>query len=108
MATFCRCERQHGFGVQSYPVRGMKYRIAIWAMAGMLVAGFWALFAFATFPSIQRMQGLWPYISLTCPIAIVGMHHAVTVYESIAANAVTYAAVGLVFETLWRQLRHAQ
>ena len=32
----------------------MKYRIAMWAIAGFLVAGFWALFAKATFPSHQR------------------------------------------------------
>ena len=29
----------------------MKYRIVMWAGAGFLVAGFWALFAIATFPS---------------------------------------------------------
>jgi len=32
----------------------MKYRIARWASAGFLVAGFWALFAFVTFPICKR------------------------------------------------------
>jgi hypothetical protein len=85
----------------------MKYRIAIWAIIGLLVAGFWAFFAVATFPSTDRMRDVWPLISFTCPIALLGMHHAVSLYEALAANAVTYAVVGLVVETLRRQLHHA-
>jgi len=41
--------------------RTMKYRIALWGSAGFLVAGFWALFAFATFPATNerlRISGL--------------------------------------------------
>lgn len=86
----------------------MKYRIAIWATVGLLVAVFWALFAIATFPSSERMRDLWPLVTVTCPIAILGMHHAVSLYASLAANAVTYAVVGLIVETLRRQLHHAQ
>ncbi len=86
----------------------MKYRIAIWAIVGLLVAGFWALFSFATFPSTERMRDAWPLVSLTCPIAILGMHHAVSLYEVLAANAVTYGVVGLIVETLRRQLHRAQ
>ena len=68
----------------------MKNRIAIWASAGFLVAGFWALFAIATFPSTsERMRDVWTLISLTCPIAIAGMHHPISLYETLAANAVT-------------------
>ena len=85
----------------------MKYRIAIWALVGVLVAGFWSLFAFATFPSADRMREVWALVTFTCPIAIFGRHHAVTLYEALAANAVTYAVVGLFAETLRRQLRHA-
>ncbi len=86
----------------------MKYRIAIWAMAGFLVAGFWALFAVATFPSTnERMRDVWTFVCITCPIAIAGMHHAISLYETLAANAVTYALVGLIVETVRRQLRHA-
>jgi uncharacterized BrkB/YihY/UPF0761 family membrane protein len=85
----------------------MKYRIAIWAIAGLLVAGFWALYAFATFPSTERMRDVWPVITFTCPIAILGMHHVISLYESLAANAITYALVGLIVETLRKQLHHA-
>jgi hypothetical protein len=81
----------------------MKYRIAIWATIGSLVAGFWAFFAFATFPSTDRMRDLWPLITFTCPIAILGMHHAVSLYQALVANLVTYAGVGLIVETFRRQ-----
>jgi hypothetical protein len=85
----------------------MKYRIAIWAIIGLLVAGFWAFFAFASFPSTDRMRDVWPLITFTCPIAILGMHHAVSLYQVLAANTVTYAGAGLIVETLRRQLHHA-
>ena len=87
----------------------MKYRIAIWASAGFLIAGFWALFAIATFPSTnERMREVWALVSLTCPISIAGMHYPISLYETLAANAVTYALVALVVETLRRQLDHAK
>jgi hypothetical protein len=87
----------------------VKNRIAIWASAGFMVAGFWALFAIATFPSTsERMREVWTLISLTCPIAIAGMHHPISLYATLAANAVTYALVGLIVETLRQQLHHAK
>jgi hypothetical protein len=87
--------------------REMKYRVAMWAVVGLLVAGFWALFARATFPSTERLRDVWTLVCITCPIAIAGMHHAISLYESLAANAVTYALVGLIVETLRKQLHHA-
>jgi hypothetical protein len=87
----------------------MKYRIALWGSAGFLVAGFWALFAFATFPATnERLRGLWACVSLTCPVAIAGRHYPISLYEALAANAVTYALVGLIVETLRHQLHHAK
>ena len=83
----------------------MKWRMAIWATAGLLVAGFWALFAFVTFPSTsERMRDVWALISLTCPVAIAGKHYPISLYEALTANAVTYTLVGLIVETLRRQL----
>jgi hypothetical protein len=85
----------------------MKYRIAIWAIAGFLVAGFWALFAIATFPSTnERLRDVWTLVCVTFPIAI-ARGHSISLYESLAANAATYALVGLVVETLRKQLHHA-
>ena len=87
----------------------MKHRIAIWAGIGFLVAGLWAVFAIATFPSTsERMREVWPLISLTCPVAIAGRHYAISIYEVFAANAATYALAGLIVETLRHQSHHAK
>jgi hypothetical protein len=87
----------------------MKYRIAVWAGAGLLVAGFWALFASATFPSTsERMRDVSILINLTCPIAIAGKHYPISLFEALASNAVTYALVGLIVETLRHPLHHAK
>jgi hypothetical protein len=87
----------------------MKYRITMWALAGFLLAGFWALFAVATFPSTpERMRDVWTVICITCPVAIVGMHYPISLYAALGANAVTYGFVGLAVEALRKQLHHAQ
>jgi len=86
----------------------MKYRITVWAIVGFLVAGFWALFAVATFPATsERMRDVWTFVCITCPIAIAGMHRAISLYETLAANAITYALVGLIVETFRKRLHHA-
>ena len=87
----------------------MKSRIAMWAAAGFIVAGLWALFAIATFPSTaERMREVSTLISITCPIAIAGRHFPISLLETLAANTATYALIGLMVETLLRQLHHAK
>jgi len=87
----------------------MKFRIGLWASAGFLVACSWALFAFATFPSTnERMRDVWTLVSLTCPVAIVGRHFPISLYVALVANAITYALVGLVFESLRHHWNHAK
>jgi hypothetical protein len=87
----------------------MKSRIATWSIVGFLLAGFWALFAAATFPSTgERMRDVWTLICITCPIAIAGMHHAINLYETLLANAITYGFIGLIVESLRKQLPRAQ
>jgi hypothetical protein len=85
----------------------MKYRIAIWAAAGFLVASGWALY----FLVASKDRPVEPIVStlvrLTCPVAIVGSHYPVSIYLALAANVATYALVGLVVEGLGRQLNHA-
>ena len=82
----------------------VKYRISMGAIVGFLVAGLWALFAAATFPSTsERMRDVWTLVCITCPIAIAGMHHAISLSESLVANALTYGFVGLIVETLRKQ-----
>jgi hypothetical protein len=83
---------------------GMKYRIAAWAGLGFLIAGLWAIYVSATFPDTsERIRDLWTLVSLTCPIAIAGRHHAISLYEVLVANSVTYAMLGILVETLRRQ-----
>ncbi|MFZ0199366.1 MAG: hypothetical protein WB523_00655 [Candidatus Sulfotelmatobacter sp.] len=87
----------------------MKCRIAMWASAGFLIAGLWALFAVATFPSTnERMRDVWTLVCLTCPVAIAGRHYPISLYAVLAANAVTYALLGLIVEKLRGQLHHAK
>jgi len=87
----------------------MKYRIAIWATVGFLVAGSWAVYAMATFPfTNERMREAWPLISVTCPIAVAGMRFPISLFWVLIANAATYALVGLIVETLRHSLKHAK
>jgi hypothetical protein len=86
----------------------MKCRIAMWASAGFLVAGFWATFAFVTFPSTnERMREVWTLVCLSCPVAL-AKHYPISLYEVLAANAVTYALIGLIVEALRRKVHHAR
>jgi len=81
----------------------MRYRIALWAGAGFLIAGGWAVY----FALASKDRPIGPIVSavarLTCPVAIVGSHIALSVYWVLVANVVTYALVGLAVETLRRQ-----
>lgn len=82
----------------------MKYRIGMWASAGFLVAGFWAVYFF---PTAQPMtSAVWTLVRLTCPIVILSSY-PLSPYLALIANAFTYALVGLIAETL-RQLNHAK
>jgi len=73
-----------------------------------LVAGFWAIFAAATFPSAnERLRDVWILVSFTCPIAV-GKHYAISLHEALAANAITYALVGLIAETLRQELHYSK
>src|ERR1700689_3446073 len=81
----------------------VKYRIAMWAAAGFLVAGGRAIyFAVAREPIVSTL------VRLTWPITIVGLHYPVSIYAALAANVCTYAIVGLTAETLRRQLSHSK
>jgi hypothetical protein len=85
----------------------MKYRIAMWAAAGLLVAGGWAVYFFVTSKDHPIAPIVSSLVRLTCPVAIVGSHHVVSLYSSLAANVATYVLVGLVVEILRRQFNHS-
>jgi len=85
----------------------MKYRTAIWASTGFLVAGFWAFYFFPTTPiPITSAEPIWTLARLTCPVVCASFyfHFPVGVYWAILANAATYALVGLIVETLRKKL----
>ena len=63
----------------------MKYRIAIWAAVGFLVASGWAVYFFLKNKDLPIEPLVSALLRLTCPIAIVGMHHPVSIYSSLAA-----------------------
>jgi hypothetical protein len=90
----------------------MKFRIAIWAVLGFLVAGGWALYASSTFPSpmIGAEPLVWNLALLTQPIVLAGFrfHFGIGVYWVLLANTATYGLVGLIAETLRQKLRHAR
>jgi hypothetical protein len=88
----------------------MKSRISIWASVGFLVACSWALYAFATTPpAMTSADRILTLVKLTCPIVAASFyfHFGVSLYWSLLANAATYGLVGLIVETVRRQLKHA-
>jgi len=86
----------------------MKYRVSIWAAAGFLVAGGWAVYYLVRNKDLPIEPMVSTLVRLTCPIAIVGAHYPVSLYSALAANVATYALVGLVVETLRRQLSNSK
>lgn len=85
----------------------MKYRIAIWAAAGFLVAGGWAVYFLVANKDLPIGPMGFALVRLTCPVAIFGSHYPVSLYLALAANVATYALFGLVVETLRRQIDHS-
>ena len=87
----------------------MKYRIAIWAGVGLLVAGGWALYALASSPpALSLGDPLLPLVRLTCPIAVLGRSYPISLYSVLLANAATYALAGLIVEGLRQRLHPAK
>ena len=87
----------------------MKYRIAMWASAGFLVAASWALY----FAMRSKDNPIEPIVytlgCLTQPVVLIGsyLHFGMSFYLVILANAATYALVGLIVETLRQRLHQA-
>ena len=86
----------------------MKYRIAMWASAGFLVAGYWAVYAFATMPNMLFAKPeIMILVRLTCPIALLS-RYPLRLSWVLLANAATYALVGLLMESVRQHLSHAK
>jgi uncharacterized RDD family membrane protein YckC len=89
----------------------MKYRIAMWASAGFIVASCWALYAFAaTPPALTSGDPIIALVELTCPVvfASIHFHFALGLYWSLLANAATYGLIGVIVENLRQQPHYAE
>jgi hypothetical protein len=83
----------------------MKYRIATWASSGFLVAGYWAVYAFATMPTtLFASPEIMILVRLTCPIALLS-RYPISLSWVLLANPTAYALVGLVIEMSRRKGR---
>ena len=86
----------------------MKFRIAVWATLGFGVAAGWALYASTTTPPAMTFSDpIMILVRLTCPIALLSSY-PLQLSWVLLANAATYALIGLIVETLRRQLHHAK
>ena len=88
----------------------MKIRIAAWASAGLLTAGFWALYFLPTATVIIANQPtVWLLARLSCPVVLASLYFGfgMSVYSVLLANAVTYALIGFLVETVRHRSRVA-
>ena len=85
----------------------MKYRIAVWATAGFLIASAWAIYFLVASKGQLTQPIVSTLIQLTCSIAIVGSRYPVSLSSTLLANVATYALIGLVVETLRRQFNYS-
>jgi len=88
----------------------MQYRIRMWALAGFLVANWWALY----FAEANKEKPIEPVVRtlafFTQPIVLVGsyFHFGLSFYWVLLANAATYALIGLIVETLRQRLNQVK
>jgi len=86
----------------------MKYRVAAWASAGLIIAACWGIY----FAIASKEIPIDPVVSflarLTCPIGILGSYFAIRLQWVLVANLATYALVGVAVEILRRKLSHSR
>jgi hypothetical protein len=87
----------------------MKQRIAMWSIVGFLVSGCWVIVALMS-PIALAEPAVRNLIILTQPIALVSFRFHIPMHflEVMVANAATYGLIGLMVETLRRQLHPAR
>ena len=88
----------------------MKFRIAVWASAGVVVAVLWAIYFAMASKDVPIQPIIRTIASISCPLSLVGdyFHFGVKLSWVIVTNAAFYALFGLFAETLRRQLNHAK
>jgi hypothetical protein len=84
----------------------MKRRLALWSLAGFIVACSWTLFVMVAAKPITFGRTLWGIIEITAPASLL-RHFPLKYYWFILLNALIYSLVGLGIELLRRNsVRH--
>jgi hypothetical protein len=91
----------------------MARRIALWALAGAVVAFLWFLYftwltwgAYHGGPGFEFSAITEKIVDITAPVRpLFGRNLAITWYRSLVLNAAIYACIGLTVETLRLTLR---
>jgi hypothetical protein len=85
----------------------MKYRIAIWASAGFLIACCWVLYSFVIPPDrlvfLMKDPIAEAILFLSCPLVYALRDVPLAFWWVPLINAATYALIGLVVEALRRK-----
>jgi hypothetical protein len=84
----------------------MTRRIALWFLAGFIVACGSVLFAMAAAPSMPSDRAFWTFVEITAPASL--LHHfPLKYYWFVLLNASTYAVLGFAIELFRRNfVRH--
>ena len=85
----------------------MRYRIAIWAAAGFLVASGWAVYFLVASGRPYDRTDCVHSCPVNLPVVILGSQFPVSLSSALVANVATYALAGLVVEALRRQFNRS-
>ena len=79
----------------------MQRRIALWSLAGFIVACGWVFFMMATGPQLESQHSFWTIVEITAPASLLRAF-PLKFYWFILLNALIYGLVGLGVELLRR------
>jgi hypothetical protein len=88
-------------------MRNATFRVGVWAAAGLLIAMAWGLYFATANKTIPIGPLVYVMARLTQPVVALIVSYLtpdVGLREAAAANAATYAIVGIVVETVRKQL----
>ena len=74
----------------------MKRRLILWSAVGLIVAGAWVVYAWATFPNTGLGRSF--LVEVTAPASLLGHEMPLNFYWFILLNGATYALVGCIVE----------
>ena len=85
----------------------MKNRVALWGSAGFAVSLSWFIYAVTRpVPLTLGNHFLWTLVKVTQPVIATGL--PMKFYWVFLCNALTYALIGLMFESVRLRLHHSR